>query len=390
MATLLLIVICISYISLGIPDSIFGTAWPAIYTDFSLPISYANIIITLSCIATTISSLLSSKVINRFGTNKVTAASTLLTAVSMLLYSYSPNFLSYCLLTVPLGLGAGAIDTGLNNYVAMHYNASHMNFLHCFYGIGVSISPYLMSIALSNDNNWRSGYKLAFIIQFIIAIITILSIPIWNKDKKETEKKEINQKTLTFKELVKMPSVRIVWVVFIGACAVECTTGIWASTYFAEHMNLLPEMVAKITTLFYAGLAIGRFLSGLFSAKFTSWQIIFASSALLFVGILIMIISPLYTVSCIGLFITGLTIGPMFPNLVHLTPKNFGEDISQSVMGTQMAASYFGIIFLPSIFGFLAQTIGVWLFPIYIMVMFFLMIIPIYLLVKQLKKEGKY
>ena len=390
MATILLIIIYISFISLGIPDSIFGTAWPAIYEEFNLPISYANIIITLSCISTTISSLLSSKVINRFGTNKVTAVSTLLTAISMLLYAYSPNFPIYCLLTIPLGLGAGAIDTGLNNYVATHYKASHMNFLHCFYGIGVSLSPYLMSISLSSENNWRSGYKMAFIIQFIIAIITIIAIPLWNKKSSSHTKNAPKTKTLSFKEIAKISSVRIIWLVFIGACAVECTSGIWASTYFVEHIKVSHDIAAKITMLFYAGLAVGRFLSGLFSVKFTSWQIIFASIVILFLGILTMIISPIITISCMGLFAIGLSIGPVFPNLVHLTPKNFGEEISQSVMGTQMAASYFGIIFIPSIFGFLAQLFGTWLFPIYIMIMYGLMTIPMYYLVKHLKKDGRF
>ena len=262
MATILLIVIYIDFIGLGIPDSLFGAAWSAIYTEFGLPISYASFVTVIIYGGTVASSLLSAKVINRFGTSKVTAVSTALTAAGLLGFSFSGGLIWLCLFAVPLGLGAGAIDSALNNYIALHYKATHMSFLHCAYGVGVTLSPYLMALALSDNNDWRGGYRIAFFIQIGITAVTLFSLPLWSKIRRintHDEEEDAAPRTLKLTELIKMPSVRAVWLIFFGSCAIEFTCGSWGSTFLVQSKGMSAENAAKIITFYYAGIAIGAF-----------------------------------------------------------------------------------------------------------------------------------
>lgn len=393
MATILLIVIYIDFIGLGIPDSLFGAAWPAIYTEFGLPISYASFVTVIIYGGTVASSLLSAKVINRFGTSKVTAVSTALTAAGLLGFSFSGGLIWLCLFAVPLGLGAGAIDSALNNYIALHYKATHMSFLHCAYGVGVTLSPYLMALALSDNNDWRGGYRIAFFIQIGITAVTLFSLPLWSKIRRintHDEEEDAAPRTLKLTELIKMPSVRAVWLIFFGSCAIEFTCGSWGSTFLVQSKGMSAENAAKIITFYYAGIAIGRFLSGILAAKLPSWRIIRIGQITIITAIvLLMLPLPVY-VAAAGLFLVGLGNGPIYPNLIHLTPKNFGRDISQSVMGSQMAAASIGIMVMPPLFGLLAQGISTDIFPYFLLIMFAVMAVSTFFLIKNLKKSGKY
>lgn len=388
MATLLLLVIYVSFIGLGIPDSLFGAAWPAIYQELQLPVSMASCVTLLISGCTVIASLLSAKIINRFGTAGVTAASTALTAAALLGFSLSANLAWLCLFAVPLGLGAGAIDSALNNYVALHYKAAHMSFLHCFYGIGVSISPYFMSLALSNGN-WRSGYRTAFLIQLVIAVITVLSLPLWKRVSagKAAAEDMVPSKSLRISEMMRMPSVRTVWFIFICSCGIEYTCGIWGSTYLVQSRGLPMDAAAGIITFYYIGMALGRFLSGLLASKLSSWKLIFMGQGILIAALLLLILPLPPAAAGIGLFIIGLGNGPIFPNLIHLTPSNFGKDISQSVMGTQMAASYIGIMLIPPVFGLIAQPFGTGLLPCFLLVLFAIMLTATAVLLRKLKRK---
>ena len=389
MVTVLLVVIYICFIGLGIPDSLFGTAWPSIYTEFSLPVSSANFVTVLISCGTITASLLSVKIIKRFGTGATTALSTALTAMALLGFSFSRNLVGLCAFAVPLGLGAGAIDSALNNYIAMHYKAVHMNFLHCFYGIGVSLSPYIMSLVLKNGN-WRLGYRTAFVIQVCIATVAVLSLPLWKKVKHSAsleKEKTAEIKDVGFLTLAKDKRVRTVWLMFMSSCAVEATYGTWGSTYLVSSKGFNFSAAAVIVTCYYIGMAVGRFFSGLLSKKYTSWQLIYIGQAIMAIGFVILILPLRGTFAAVALFLIALGNAPLFPNLVQLTPENFGADISQSVMGTQMAVASAAIMILPAVFGFLAQGVGTWIFPYYGLLFYIIMVFAVF---KMRRKEDAY
>lgn len=375
MASLLLFVIYIAFIGLGIPDSLFGTAWPAIYTEFDIPISFASFVTIIISCGTIISSMFSAKVINRFGTNKVSAFSTALTAAALAGFSFSESLWFLCLFAVPLGLGAGAIDTALNNYVAVHYSASHMSFLHCFYGIGVSVSPYIMSVVISGKSGWRGGYRIAFIIQLCITLLLIVSLPVWKKVHPQRVEEEDSAKTLSLKEIVKIPGVITMCCLFFTTCSIECTCGGWGSTFLVEYKHISVDQAAKMVMFYYIGMALGRFLSGILATWLNSWQIIKIGQYVLGGAIILLLLPFAPIVSSVGLFLIGLGNGPLFPNFNYLTPQNFGRDISQSVMGVQMASAYVGIMFAPALCGILGQLIDMSIFPKYLLAFYLIMIV---------------
>lgn len=392
MATLLLCVIYIAFIGLGLPDSLLGSAWPAIHLDFGVPVAYANFISMLSSLCTITASLNSARVINRFGIGGVIASSTALTVVSLLGYTLSPGFWWLFVLTIPMGLGAGAIDTGLNNYVALHYNANHMSFLHCFYGVGVTLSPYLMSLALSDQGQWRNGYRLAFSVQLVIMLITIAALPLWKRMEKPAQNTvdDVPPRMLSLRELARIPAVRAVWIVFITSCGIEFTVGGWCSTYLVKAKGMPMDIAARMAMLFYMGMAVGRFFSGVLAGKLTAWQLIRYSEMLVLCSIVFLFLPLGMYAAAAGLFLIGLGVGPLFPNMTHLAPKNFGRDVSQSVIGSQMASSTTGIMLLPPLFGLMTQFIGAWLFPWYLLLLFAAMGYATLKLISLMKKEGRY
>ena len=260
MAALLLIVIYISFIGLGIPDSLFGTAWPAIYAEFHLPISCASFVSVTICCGTVVSSMMSAKVIRLLGTNKVAAVSTAMTAAALLGFSLSGNLLAMCLCAVPLGLGAGAIDTALNNYVALHYSARVMSFLHCFFGVGVTVSPFVLSLVISGEQGWRGGYRIAFGIQLVITLLLFFTLPVWRKVHPPAESGgQGGGRDLSLREIARIPGVKLMWSLFITSCAIECTCGNWASTFLVEYKHVPAERAARIVMFYYAG-ALSRHL----------------------------------------------------------------------------------------------------------------------------------
>ena len=372
---MLLIVIYAAFIGLGLPDSVFGTSWPAIYSEFGLPISYASFVTVTVSICTFLSSLLSGRVINRFGTYRVTAVSTAMTSLALTGMSFSPSLVCFVILAFPLGFGAGAIDTGLNNYVALHYNAMQMNFLHCFYGIGVTASPFLLSLTLSNESDWRSGYRLVSVILFSIFILVAVSLPLWKKTGEGIHKEEKKPVTLSVSGVLRLKGVIPVLAILLAACAFEVGCGLWGSTFLVNEKGMEVDAAARAVTLYYAGITGGRLLSGLLSAKLRSSRII-AAGEILTVAAAVILLAPLSgTVSAAGLFLAGLGIGPLFPNIMHLTPKLFGRDVSQSVIGVQMAVACMGSLIFPNLFGVFARRAGLWIFPYFILAVSVLLII---------------
>ncbi len=370
MLTTLLIVIFISFIGVGLPDSVLGTAWPSMYREFNLPISLAGYITSTVSAGTILSSLMSSKLIGRFGTGLVTAVSTLLTALALLGFAVTQNPLCFFLLAVPLGIGAGAIDTALNAFVALHYTASQMSFLHCFYGIGVAASPFVMSLALGPEGNWRRGYLIVGTIQLVIAGIGFLFLPLWRKvQRKDAEERETSPQSLSIPQLARTPGVLLSCLAFFFNCALELTAGGWSSSFFVNTKGLPADRAARITMLFYIGLAGGRFLSGLLAGRLGRRKLLRLALAVQFVAAGGFLLPLPMAVSGAALFLLGLGIGPIFPNLVHLTPDNFGEDIAQSVMGVQQAMAYAGIMLMPWLFGVLAQVFSTALLPYYLLLM---------------------
>ena len=368
---------------LGVPDSVLNSAWPAIYADLNLPLSYANFITVLVSLGTVVSSLFASKLINKFGIGPVTFVSTLLSSICLLTFSFSNSIIFFCLLSIPLGLGAGAIDTALNNYTATNYTSLHMSLLHCFYGVGVSISPFLMSFALGNDNNWRKGYVFIFCVMMLITLVAFIALPLWKKVKSKTQKESLPQKTLSIKQMFKMPAIRTVIITFTCSVGLEFTCGIWACTYLVGAHNLSEALASRYLSFFYAGITIGRFVSGIVSKKLKPETIIYCGYSIVFVALatLFLPLPPIF--KAVALFFIGFGNGPTFPNLIYITPRNFGSDVSQSIIGLQMAFCNLGILIMPPLFGFLAQGTSLSIFPIFLSVLYVAMVISTIIYNKQ-------
>lgn len=387
MATILVIIIFVTYVGLGIPDSLFGTAWPAIYTEFDLPISYSNFVTGLMYMGTILSSLLSARLTKKLGTSLVVAFSTALTAIAILGFSFSKNISMLCLCAVPLGLGAGAIDNVLNSYVALNYKATHVNFLHCSYGIGVTISPFLMSIALSNSNNWQGGYRTMFFFQLALTIICFLSLPVWKKVKEQKTDEE-ETKVISIKELLQIPIARASLVVYYGSCAIESVCLAWGSTFLVNSKNLTPEQGAEMITFYFIGMTLGRFLSGVLVNKISPKKIIIIGELITFIAIVLTFaINP--KLVGLGLFLVGLGNGPIFPNMTHLTPINMGRDISQSFIGLQGAISYGSILLSPITFGILADKFTTDIFSIFQVIAWSITAISTFVMMNYSKSNTK-
>ena len=384
MATLLVIIIFATYVGLGIPDSLFGTAWPAIYTEFDLPISYSNFVTGIMYVGTIVSSLMSARLTKRFGTPLVVAFSTALTAVAILGFSFSENIIMMCLFTIPLGLGAGSIDNVLNTYVALNYKATHVNFLHCSYGIGVTLSPFLMSLALKNSNNWQGGYRTMFFFQLALTIVCFLSIPIWKKVK---EQKAIEDETrvVSIPDLLKIPIARVSLVVYFGSCAIESVCLTWGSTFLVNSKGLTPDKAAQMITFYFIGMTLGRFLSGMLVNKIAPKKIIAIGESITLIAILLtFVVNP--SIAGLGLFLIGLGNGPVFPNMTHLTPIHMGRDISQSFIGLQGAVSYASILLSPITFGLLAEKLSTDIFSVFQIVVFIITAISTCVMLKHSKQ----
>lgn len=373
MATALLILIYIFYIGLGIPDSLLGAAWPAIYPQLGVPVSFASFISLIISGGTVLSSLLSAKMIAKLGTAKITVLSTALTAMALLGFSCSQNFFWLCVFAIPLGIGAGSVDTALNNYVALHYNSMQMNFLHCFYGIGVTTSPFLMSMALAKNRGWQSGYHTVFLIQLCIAILSVFSLPLWKKIKNSLQEEDFVH-VIPLMQMLKRKKILASCAVFAGMGGLESTCLIWGSTFLADYVGLSPDLAAALIAFYFVGITLGRFASGLLTLKYSDWQIITGAQLTLFIAIILLLTQSNAITAVIALFLTGLGNGPMLPNMTHLTPSLFGVRSSQSIIGIQMAFSYMSILVTPVLFGLFAGWLGTRIFPIFLLVLFLFML----------------
>lgn len=373
MTTLLLIIIYIAFISLGLPDAILGSAWPTMYEGFHVPISYVGMISMLIAGGTIISSLFSDKLMRKLGTGKVTAISVAMTAVALMGFSFSNSFWELCFWAIPYGLGAGSVDAALNNFVAINYKSRHMSWLHCFWGIGATAGPYIMGLCLTNNLKWNVGYKAIGILQVVLVIVLILSLPLW-KIKKEGGMAESEVKSLSFKETIKLPGAKNMFIAFFAYCSLEATAGLWASSYMVLQKGISAEIAAKWAALFYLGITVGRFISGFITDKIGNKNMVRIGQGIAAVGILIMIMPLGNTWSLIGLMMIGLGCAPIYPSLLHETPRNFGEDKSQAIMGMQMASAYVGTTFMPPLFGVITQNLSISWYPWYLLIFVLIML----------------
>lgn len=379
MFQLLLVIIYLAFISLGLPDSLLGSAWPAMYQEFSVPVSYAGGISMIIAAGTIVSSLQSDRLTKKFGTGKVTAASVLMTAVALFGFSISHSYVALCLWAVPYGLGAGSVDASLNNYVALHYASRHMSWLHCMWGIGASLGPYIMGFALSGGQNWNMGYRYIATLQIALTAILIFSLPLWKKQDKNNTRQaggESKSKPLSLHQIIKIPGAKEVMITFFCYCALEQTTGLWASSYLVLRQGLSTETAASYASLFFIGITAGRAFSGFLTLKLSDTQMIRLGQGLMLFGIvLLLLLLPFGSaIALLGLIFVGLGCAPVYPSIIHSTPKHFGADRSQAMIGVQMASAYVGTCFMPPIFGFIANHISVSLFPIYLVAILALMV----------------
>lgn len=391
MATVLLLIIYAIFIGLGIPDSSFGPAWPAIFPDFNVPVSFANFVEMTVSLCTITASFFSAKVINKFGTGLVVTVSTFLSGFAILGLALSPSFWFMIILAIPMGLGAGAIDAALNNYVATHYKPRHMSFLHCFYGVGVSLSPLLMSFALSDNNDWRLGFRIMFYIMLVILITAIIALPLWKKTSEKDEREESVEKpiTLPFRKMLKSRGIRLSWLMFFSTCALEFTCGWWGATFLVKGEGLSEASAAQFITFYYLGMTVGRFISGLISGKLDQKRIVTIGYSLTAFAIAILFLPIPPAFKGVALFLIGLGNGPTFPNMIYLTPVFFGKRVSGSIVGTQLACCNLGIMLMPPLFGLLTE-ISAKIFPYFLSACFVLMALSTILYVKQGKKTEKF
>ena len=373
MFQLLLLIIYLAFISLGLPDSLLGSAWPTMYQEFSVPISYAGGISMIIAAGTVVSSLQSDRLTKKFGTGKVTAVSVLMTAVALLGFSLSHSYWTLCLWAIPYGLGAGSVDAALNNYVALHYASRHMSWLHCMWGVGASLGPYIMGYALTGGQSWNMGYRYIAILQIVLTAILLFSLPLWKKQKGDSGEEPEKAKPLSLREIVKIPGAKQIMVTFFCYCALEQTTGLWASSYLVLQRGLTAEAAAGFASLFYVGITAGRAASGFLTMKLNDTQMIRLGQGLILLGIACVALPVGSFAALAGLIMIGLGCAPIYPSIIHSTPAHFGADKSQAMIGVQMASAYVGTCFMPPVFGFLANHISVSLFPAFILVILVLM-----------------
>ena len=386
MFQLLLVIIYISFISLGLPDSLLGSAWPSIYPELKVPVSYAGIISMIIALGTIVSSLQSDRLTRKLGTGKVTAVSAGMTAAALFGFSVSHSFWMLCLWAVPYGLGAGSVDASLNNYVALHYESRHMSWLHCMWGVGATIGPYIMGFALTGGMTWNGGYRIISMIQIVLTILLVVSLPLWkgkNSSGSSSENSQAQPSALSIRNILRIPGAKEVMVCFFCYCAVEQTAALWASSYLTLYKGVPAETAARFAGMFFIGITVGRALSGFITMKLNDVQMIRLGQGLIGAGVLIMLLPLGAGASLAGLIIIGLGCAPIYPCIIHSTPDRFGADRSQAIIGVQMASAYVGTCLMPPLFGLIANHVSVSLFPVYMLVILVLMTVMHELLTKK-------
>lgn len=372
MYILLLSIIYLAFISLGLPDSLLGASWPTLHVSFDVPISYMGIISMIISLGTVLSSLFSERLTARFGTRVVTTASVLLTSLALFGFSNVTSFYQICLLGIPYGLGAGAIDAALNNYVASHYSSRHMSWLHCFWGVGTIISPYIMSFALVNSG-WQNGYRTVSYIQLGIFIIMLIALPLWKVNSDKSEGQEKKKAPIGISGAMKIKGVPYVLLGFLAYCAAESTAMLWASSYLEDAIGLTKDEAAAFGSLFFIGITLGRFIAGFVTEKLGDMKMIRLGTIIALAGTAMTVI-PTEVFGILGFIIIGIGCAPIYPCIIHMTPINFGKDNSAAIIGIQMASAYIGSLLAPPMFGIVAENISLRLMPLYLAFFFILMI----------------
>ena len=376
MFSLLLAIIYIAFIGLGLPDSLLGSAWPLMVGELEVPLSHAGIITMIICAGTIVSSLLSDKLTRKLGAGLVTAVSVSLTAGALLGFSLSNSFWVLCILAIPYGLGAGAVDAALNNYVALHYASRHMSWLHCFWGVGATVGPYIMGWAIGASHGWRSGYGIVSAIQIVIAVALFISLPLWRKKKEKSVEEEGYEAPIGLGDVLKIKGVKAILLAFLGYCAFESTAGLWASSYLVEYRNVDAETAAFFASMFYLGITVGRFLSGFVADRFGDKNMIRIGVGLMCCGVVLVALPiPSVAVALAGLVILGIGAAPVYPSVIHSTPTHFGKENSHAVVGIQMASAYCGSTFMPPLFGLIAQHINIAFYPYFLAIFVLLLLV---------------
>ncbi|MGN0648923.1 MAG: MFS transporter [Oscillospiraceae bacterium] len=365
----LIAIIYLAFISLGLPDSLMGSAWPAMHKALGVPISYMGIVSTVVIICTIISGLFSDRIIKRFGTGTVTAVSVLLSAIGLFGYSITNSLPMLCVWAIPYGLGAGSIDAALNNYAALNLKSRHMSWLHCFWGVGTIIGPYIMGSCLSSSGYWQGGYRIVSLIQASIAALMFICIPLWRKCAKTETPAPKAKSSYGITDTLKIRGVPLVLLTFFSYSALEATTGAWASSYLCESKGLSEGVSAKFAALYFLGITFGRFISGFVSDKLGDKKLIRIGFIGIITGIILLFIPTESDLPALfGLVITGIGCAPIYPSLIHSVPIDFGADKSQSIIGTVMACACGGAAIMPPLFGIIANMTSLIYFPVYIMV----------------------
>lgn len=372
MYALLLALIYIAFISLGLPDSLLGAGWPVIHSDLNVPVSFMGIISMIISGGTIISSLLSDRLTRKLGTRLVTVISVFLTAIALFGFSFSSQFWMLMVFAIPYGLGAWAVDAALNNYVALHYTSRHMSWLHCFWGVGTIVSPFVMSYALTHST-WNSGYRTVGFIQLGITLLLLATLPVWKRNGPNAVD---GAKSIGLTGALKIRGVPSLLIGFFAYCAAEATAMNWASTYLVEVRGITTERAARFASLFYIGLTVGRFIGGFVMNRLGDRKMILLGTCVLSGGIVCLLIPTAnQTVALAGFIVIGLGCAPIYPCIIHATPDNFGAENSGAIIGIQMASAYVGSTFMPPLFGFLGNSIGFGILPVYLTVFILLMIV---------------
>ncbi len=375
---LLLVIIYLSFISLGLPDSLLGSAWPSMYHELGVPVSYAGVISMIIAIGTIISSLQSDRLTRKLGTGRVTAVSVAMTAVALFGFSASHSFLLLCLWAIPYGLGAGSVDASLNNYVALHYASRHMSWLHCMWGVGASLGPYIMGFALTRGQGWNMGYRYIFALQLVLTAVLLFSLPLWKNHAGQNTVSEDSApggSPLTLRQIFQIPGAKQIMIAFFCYCALEQTAGLWASSYLVLHRGLCAETAASFASLFYIGITAGRAVSGFLTIKLNDTQMIRLGQCIILAGLAALLLPLGAHASLAGLILIGLGCAPIYPCIIHSTPEHFGAERSQAVIGVQMASAYVGTCVMPPLFGLIANHITVALLPLFLFLILVLMVI---------------
>ena len=369
MVHLLLAVIYLSFISLGLPDSLLGAAWPSMYGQFGVPVSYAGVISMIIAVGTIVSSLQSDRLTRKLGAGRVTAASVGMTALALFGFSISKSFGALCLWAVPYGLGAGSVDAALNNYVALHYASRHMSWLHCMWGVGASVGPYIMGYALAGGDGWNMGYRYIAGIQILLTAVLLASLPLWKgRDTGSGAGKEAAGQVLSLSQIVRIPGAKAVMGTFFCYCSLEQTAALWASSYLVLQKGVSAGKAAGFASLFFLGITVGRGLCGFLTLKLNDTQMVRLGQGIAALGVAALLLPLGETVSLAGLLLVGLGCAPIYPSIIHATPDHFGAENSQALIGVQMASAYVGTSLMPPLFGVLAGHISAALFPYYLLI----------------------